>query len=443
MSRAAAPQHAASFKVHRVLRLVGLVLTGLIAFVGTGAVAAYLDLQSQIDVSDVDALLGEVAGERPTPAAANPDDPFAGRALDILVMGTDFRGGEGNTEIGGAGDEFHSDTTLVVHISGDRSRIEVVSIPRDSLVDIPACPKPGGGTTDPRSSTMFNRAFTIGGGDDKDITGAAACTILTVEKLTGLSISDHVVVEMSGVVGVVDAVGGVTMCLPEPVKESKRYGDLNLPAGEQRLDGEKSIQFLRVRHGTGMGLEQGSDLRRIERQQAFVSAMVREILAQNLITDSPQLYRVVQAVLQSISTDPGLASPRALAGLAWSVRDIDPSRVVFTAVPVTDAPSNPNRVVWTDEADAIWERLAADEPPPGLPDPAPSAAASGDPSAAPSDGAAEPDGAAGGGASPSDEASPGDEATRDAGEEAGDESGGDDAEASPSPSPSVLPGVCA
>jgi LCP family protein required for cell wall assembly len=439
MSRAAMPQHAASLKVHRVLRLVGLVLTGLVAFVGTGAVAAYLDLQSQIEVSDVDSLLGEVEEARPTPAAADPDDPFAGRALDILVMGTDFRGGEGNTEIGGAGDEFHSDTTLIVHVSGDRSRIEVVSIPRDSLVDIPACPRPGGGTSDPRRDTMFNRAFTIGGGDDKDVTGAAACTILTVQELTGLSITDHVVVEMSGVVGVVDAVGGVTMCLPEPVKESKRYGDLNLPAGEQRLDGDTAIQFLRVRHGTGMGLEQGSDLRRIERQQAFVSAMVREVLSKNLITDSPQLYRVVQAVLQSISTDPDLASPRALAGLAWSVRDIDPSRVVFTAVPVTDAPSNPNRVVWTDEADAIWERLTPDAPPPGLPDPAPgatapTATASGDASATAPGGAAEPDGAASGGASPSGQASPG------AGDGTGGEAGGEDA--GPSPSPSVLPGVC-
>jgi LCP family protein required for cell wall assembly len=437
MSRAAVPQHAVSLKAHRGLRLVGLVLTGLIAFAGTGAVAAYLNLQSQIDVSDVDSLLGEVEAARPTPAAADPDDPFAGRALDILVMGTDFRGGEGNTEIGGAGDEFHSDTTLVVHISGDRSRIEVVSIPRDSLVDIPACPQPGGGTSEPRRNTMFNRAFTIGGGDDKDVTGAAACTILTVQELTGLTITDHVVVEMSGVVGVVDAVGGVTMCLPEPVKESKRYGDLDLPAGEQRLDGDAAIQFLRVRHGTGMGLEQGSDLRRIERQQAFVSAMVREILSKNLITDSPQLYRVVRAVLQSISTDPDLASPRALAGLAWSVRDIDPSRVVFTAVPVTDAPSNPNRVVWTDEADAIWERLKADEPPPGLPDPAPSGAASGGPSPAPSGGAATPDGAES--ASPSGEASP--DAGERAGEEAGSDARGEDP--SPSPSASVLPGVCA
>ncbi|MFP3712954.1 LCP family protein [Puerhibacterium sp. TATVAM-FAB25] len=434
MSRAAVPQHASSLKAHRALRLVGLVLTGLVAFAGTGAVAAYVNLQSQIDVSDVESLLGEVEGARPTPAAADPDDPFAGRALDILVMGTDFRGGEGNAAIGGAGDEFHSDTTLIVHISGDRSRIEVVSIPRDSLVDIPACPRPGGGTSDPRSDTMFNRAFTIGGGDDKDVTGAAACTILTVQELTGLSITDHVVVEMSGVVGVVDAVGGVTMCLPEPVEESERYGDLALPAGEQRLDGDTAIQFLRVRHGTGMGLEQGSDLRRIERQQAFVSAMVREILSKNLITDSPQLYRVVQAVLQSISTDPDLASPRALAGLAWSVRDIDPSRVVFTAVPVTDAPSNPNRVVWTDEADAIWERLRADEPPPGLPDPAPTATPSGDPST-PSDGATEPDGPAGGSPSPTGAASP------DAGEGSGGDADGGDAE--PSPTPSVLPGVCA
>lgn len=437
MTRAGVPRHAAPLKVHRALRVSGMVLTGLVALAASGAVAAYVDLQSQIDVSDVDSLLGSVAQERPSPAAADPDDPFAGRALDILVMGTDFRGGADNQAIAGQGDEFHSDTTLVVHVSGDRSRIEVVSIPRDSLVDIPACPLPGGGTSEPRHDAMFNQAFTIGGGEDKDITGAAACTILTVEKLTGVSITDHVVVEMSGVVGVVDAVGGVPMCLPEPVKETRRYGNLDLPAGEQRLDGATAIQFLRVRHGTGMGLETGSDLSRIERQQAFVSAMVREILAQNLLTDSPRLYRVVHAVLQSISTDPDLASPRALAGLAWSLRTIDPSRVVFTAVPVTDAPSNPNRVVWTSEADAIWERLRDDAPPPGLPDPVPAAAPS------PS-GGGDPAGAGpSGGASPSD-ASPsagaGDGADGGAGTDAA--AGAGSGSPTPSASPSVLPGVC-
>jgi LCP family protein required for cell wall assembly len=402
------PRHAGSLASHRAARVVALVVTGIVALVATGAVASYVDLQSQLEVSDVDSLLGEERDRPPVVSAEedDPEDPFAGEALNILVMGTDYRDEE-NAAIAGEGDEFHSDTTLLVHVSGDRSRVEAVSIPRDSLVPIPACPRTDGTTSDPRRSTLFNRAFEIGGGDAKDITGAAACTILTVESLTGVRITDHMVVEMTGVIGVVDAVGGVRMCLPEPVVGRKV--DLNLPAGEQRLDGYTAINFLRARQGQGMGLELGSDLKRIERQQAFFDAMMREVLSQNIITDSPRLYRVVREVLQSISTGPDLASPAALAGLAWSLRDIDPSQIVFTSVPVVEAPRNPDRVVWTSEADAIWARIKADRPPPGSPTPPPSAAPS---------------------ATPSGAASPG-------------ETAGPTAAPAPSPSPSLRPGVCA
>lgn len=424
-----APRHATTATAHRAVRVVALVVTAVVVLVGVAAAATFLDLRSQIRVSDVDTLLGDDR-ERP-PAVAeeqDPSDPFAGRALNILVMGTDFRD-DANAEIAGEGDEFHSDTTLLVHVSGDRSRIEAVSIPRDSLVDIPACPLPGGGESEARSGAMFNSAFALGGGPDKDVTGAAACTIRTVEALTGVRVTHHMVVEMTGVIGVVDAIGGVTMCLPEPVVGRKV--DLDLEAGKQRLDGYTAINFLRARQGEGMGLEIGSDLKRIERQQAFFDAALREILAQNVITDSPRLYRMVREILGSISTGPELASPTALAGLAWSVRDIDPRRIVFTSVPVVAAPSDPNRVVWTDEADAVWERIRADEAPPGTTVEASGGETGG---SGGTEGGEGPDGEKAD-VTPVEDDDPG----------ASDPTTGpaDGASPSPSPSPSVLPGVCA
>jgi len=418
------PRHAGHHAGHPVVRWVALALTGVLAFVGVGAVGAYVDLQSQIEVSDVDALLGrtdppEVQVEASDDEPEDPTDPFAGESLDILVMGTDFRG-EGNAGIAGGGDEFHSDTTLLVHVSGDRTRIEGVSIPRDSLVDIPSCPRPDGSSTSPQSNAMFNTAFALGGGPEQDVTAAAACTILTVEALTGVTIDDHVVVKMNGVVDIVDALGGVTMCLPEPVEGDERYSDLKLPAGEQVLDGETSIQFLRVRKGEGMGLELGSDLKRIERQQAFVDSMLREVLAKNIVTDTPKLYRMVRSALGAMSTSPELASPTALAGLAWSLRNVDPADIVFESVPVVEAPYDANRVVWTSAADEIWEKLAADE----------SLVDEPEPSASPSTG------------------SSGSGGTSDDGDGSADDdggSGGADGDPSPEPSPSasVLPGVCA
>ncbi|MGH3586125.1 MAG: hypothetical protein ACRDQ0_07350, partial [Pseudonocardia sp.] len=103
------PRHAPSLASHRVVRSIALVVTAVLAFGAAAAVATFLDLRSQIGVSDVDALLGD-DGNRPA-VAEDPDDPFAGKALNILVMGTDFRD-EANAEIAGEGDEFHSDTTL-------------------------------------------------------------------------------------------------------------------------------------------------------------------------------------------------------------------------------------------------------------------------------------------------------------------------------------------
>ncbi|WP_036969489.1 LCP family protein [Promicromonospora kroppenstedtii] len=413
------PRHLRHQRSHRAARVAALIVVGALVLVAVGGTAAYLDLKQQIGVSDVSGLV-----KGPTPSV-DPDDPFTGRSLNILVLGTDLRGGE-NTEIAGAGDGgMRSDTTMLVHVSGDRSRIEVVSIPRDSLVDIPACKLPDGSESG-ATYGMFNSAFTIGGGAAEDLTYAAACTISTVQTLTGVPITNHMVVKMDGVVEVVEALGGVRMCLPEPLVQNPAYGRFELPAGEQTLDGRQAIGFLRARHGTGLGLEQGSDLTRIDRQQAFVDALVRQILDQNVVTNSPRLYRTIEAVLRAISADPGLADPAALAGLAFSIRDIDPSEIVFTELPVVAAPADPNRVVWTADATAIWERLAADEPPPGHETPAPGSGSSGKPSKGGSGGSSDgaSDDATGSGSADDDGATP-------------------SGSPSSSPSPSLLPGVCA
>ncbi|MFC4630404.1 LCP family protein [Promicromonospora alba] len=397
------PRHLSNQRSHRVARVVTLFVVGAVTLVAAAGAAVYLDLKDEIGVSDVSGLVD-------VPEPADPDDPFTGRSLNILLLGTDLRGGE-NTEIAGAGDGgMRSDTTMLVHISGDRTRIEVVSIPRDSLVEIPSCELPDGSESG-ASYGMFNSAFTIGGGAEEDLTYAAACAISAVQSLTDVPVTNHMVVQMDGVVDVVDALGGVRMCLPEPLVQDPAYGRFELPAGEQTLDGRQAIGFLRARHGTGLGLEQGSDLTRIARQQAFVDSLVRQVLDQNVVTNSPQLYRTIRAVLGAISADPSLADPAALAGLAFSIRDIDPASIVFTELPVVAAPTDPNRVVWTEDAAAIWARLAADEPPPGHETPAPDASEEGG-----SGGGSE--GGSGSSATPSNRPDP-------------------------SPSPSLLPGVCA
>ncbi|MCC2336101.1 LCP family protein [Cellulomonas wangsupingiae] len=339
-----------------------LVLTAVVVTLASAAAAVYVDLRSQLDVSDAAGLV--LATPAPVATTRAPDDPFAGAAMNVLVMGTDLRDEE-NAALAGDAEGMRSDSTMLVHVAGDRTWAEVVSIPRDSLVEVPECLLPDGGVTRARR-TMFNEAFSIGAGPQGDPDHAAACTIGTVQSLTGVTVTHHVVVRMTGVIDVVDALGGVRMCLPEPVDEDPDYGDLHLPAGEQRLDGRQAIGFLRARHGTGMGLELGSDLTRITRQQAFVQAAVRELLAKDLLGDADQLYDVARAVLGSLRADPQLADPVRLAAFGYSLRGMDRARVVFTGVPVAAAASDPNRVEWTSAADEIWQRLASDTPPPSL-----------------------------------------------------------------------------
>ena len=163
------PHHARSQRTHKVLRAVGMVMTAGLVFAGTAVAATYADIQNSLSVSDVTGLVPEGPGVE----AQDPDDPFAGKSLNILVMGTDYRDAE-NAAIAGEEDGMRSDTTFVVHISGDRTSMEVVSIPRDSLVAIPACNLTDGTTTKPRKSAMFNEAFQIGAGKDEDMVGAAA-----------------------------------------------------------------------------------------------------------------------------------------------------------------------------------------------------------------------------------------------------------------------------
>ena len=164
------PQHARRLKTHGALRGVALVAVAVVAFGASSAVAVAQRLQNNIKTVDVSALVGP----RPTSSAApKPGDPNAGQAVNILVMGSDTRSGV-NAAIGGADSGQRSDTAIVVHVSADRSRVELVSIPRDSLVDIPACQATNGKTSRAQGHAMFNSAFGTGWQLGKDLASAAA-----------------------------------------------------------------------------------------------------------------------------------------------------------------------------------------------------------------------------------------------------------------------------
>ena len=411
-------------------------VVGAMAFGSAAAATVYHNAVAQIEVQDLEGLVAEQVKPK------DPSDPFKGEPVNLLLMGTDIRDGT-NADIGGSVSGMRSDTTMLVHISADRQWIEIASIPRDTFVDIPSCTLPDGSQSQPYRD-KFNASFEVGSGGSS-LKHAAACTINTVNAMTGVTVTNHAVVKMNGVIDVVDAIGGVKLCLPEALHGDPASARIDLPAGENLIDGKTAIQFLRVRKGTGMGLEMGSDLTRIERQQSFINATLRQILSAETLADPTKTFRLINAALGSLSADPAIANPGKVAGLAWSLRGINQRNIIMSKVPVYDTTEGGRGgLAWQPEAAEIFERMASDTPPEEvvLPD--------AEPSVAPSTSGEPQEGSADDGAGTEGDAGTGDDApaddTGDAADETGTADGGtaDKPKPKPSPSPEVLlEGVCA
>jgi len=348
-----APRHAGSAARHRI-RTSALALVGVFAFTLTAGGIVYAQLQSEVDSIDVGDLVNGPPAAAGEEATEPPADPNAGTALDILIIGSDSR------EDGAVGDGFTSvlaDTHIIAHVSADRSRVELVSIPRDVMVDIPECLTSGGETL-AAGFGMYNSAFAAAyaaGGDKKS---AIACDINLAQSVTGLSIDGWVLVEMGGFVDMVNALDGVDICIPEAIDAPK--ADLHLDAGQQTLTGKEALGYARARSGDGLS---GSDPDRIKRQQHLMSAMVDEVLSRNILTDGPALYQTLSAALGSLTVSENLSSLTDMSGLALSMRALGSDDVTFLTTPFAAYEPDPNRLVFIDsEVDAIWLAMANDEP---------------------------------------------------------------------------------
>ncbi|AWE41937.1 MULTISPECIES: LCP family protein [unclassified Actinobaculum] len=331
-------------------RVVALAFFAALLTVGSTVGIGYSVLQGNIKKDNPEELIGT---ERPN--AENTE------AMNILVLGSDVRSGASDIDGAGASgavDGMRADTTMIVHISADRSRVDIVSIPRDTLVDIPSCSvrnEPGSPETfdtDEQYDAMFNSAFAIGG-QTGDVGSAAACTMKTVEALTGIRLTGYIVVDFGSFQEIVEALGGVPMYFEEDMYDS--LAGLDVKAGCRLLNGQQALALARARKEIG----DGSDISRISRQQDLVGAMVREVLDMNLLTDLPKLYQVMEAGTASLSTSDNLGNITTLASLANSLRNINLDSINFITMPWEWAGS---RVTVGEGADQIWEALANDTP---------------------------------------------------------------------------------
>lgn len=352
-------RHAAARRTTRAPQVVALVLVGLVTFGATAVATQYVRLDGALQgTEDFTALVGPPV-VAPTPA--DPEDPGAGRARTVLVMATDDRSGE-NEALGGYVAGARSDTTLLVHVSADRSRVDVVSIARDTRADIPACnltTTPGEKLTQP-VTTKFNAAFERGasaatGDRTTDLLLAASCTIYTLQEMTGVQVDDFVVVDFAGFRDMVDAVGGIDLTVPEAVRPYK-HNTLALDAGPHHMDGQLALEYARVRYGVG----DNSDTQRQPRQQSVVAAVAEKVMSPAVLGDPISLSRFLQASTASLTLSPGLDSIKEITGLGWSLRSVDRAAITFAMVPA--GAGDDGTVVWTPEADLLWEAIRTDQP---------------------------------------------------------------------------------
>src|SRR4051812_34239765 len=275
-------QHAVRpTRTAKALSWVAASLAVVLVITGVGGYLIYRHLANNVPHQDI-----RIPGARP---AEGP-----GKSENILLIGSDTRDFAGGAKFGSNVTGARSDTTILVHISADGKKAVLVSIPRDTYALIPKCRLAGGGVSSPQHN-KFNAAFSIGG---------PSCTIATVEHLTHLRIDHFVEVNFAGFQRMVDALGGVNVCLTHPINDPVRINPLTgghigsglvISAGHHTLKGKDALGFVRSRYAVG----DGSDLGRIRNQQVFLASMIRKATSTGLLFHPLNLYRFLDAATKS------------------------------------------------------------------------------------------------------------------------------------------------
>ncbi|UEJ84236.1 LCP family protein [Brachybacterium halotolerans subsp. kimchii] len=258
-------------------------------------------------------------------------------SVNILVLGSDSRVGEADEKDSTA----RSDSILLAHLNADDSSVHAVQIPRDTLMDLPACADTG------------ERSFAGGRGMINSVLNyGPACSVAAVESLTGVHVDHFVEVDFAGFAAIVDALDGLPVCLPEALHDSA--ADLDLPAGRQTLDGRQALALARTRHAVG----DGSDIARLDHQQQVMKAIMQRAESRNLLTRPDRLYPFLQATSSALTVDDQLGSIPGMTSLASRFARVPSDSITVETMPWSPAPSDPNRVVPSAKAAAVFASLS-------------------------------------------------------------------------------------
>ncbi|MEU5594725.1 LCP family protein [Streptomyces sp. NPDC020298] len=334
---------------HRVLRWSAATVTLLILGTACAGYLYYEHLNGNIQKGERSS--GDSKAKK---AAPNADGQTP---VNILLIGSDSRNTAEDLKLGGHRESVGSpplaDVQMLIHLSADRKSAAMVSIPRDTRVDIPKCKDPKTHHEYPATNDIINTTLARGG---------AGCTLATWQNLTGVYIDHWMMIDFAGVVRMADAIGGVEVCVKQNVWDhstpAQRGGSgLKMKAGTHKVYHEQALQWLRTRHAWG------SDVMRSRAQHMYLNSMIRTLKQQNVFTDSGRLMDLAEAATKSLKVSEEIGTVKKLYDLGMELKSVPTNRITSMTMPRVEDPQNSEHVVPdTANAEQMWRMLRDDVP---------------------------------------------------------------------------------
>ncbi|MEU9639959.1 LCP family protein [Streptomyces tendae] len=331
---------------HRALRWSATTLAVLILGTAGAGYLYYQHLNGNIDKGERSSGDSKAHKAEPNAAGQTP--------MNILLLGSDSRASDANVALGGGKNHRDNpplaDVQMLIHLSADRKSASVVSIPRDTRVDIPACKDSDTGEKFPATNAIINTSLARGG---------AGCTLATWENLTGVYIDHWMTIDFAGVVSMADAVGGVEVCVNQNVWDRPLPGvpggsGLKMTKGAHKVKGEDALKWLRTRHAWG------SDPLRARAQHMYMNSMIRTLKSQNVFTDAGRLMDLAEAATKSLTVSEEIGTVKKLYDLGMQLKTVPTDRITMTTIPTVEDPEDKNHLLPATDADKMWAMLRDD-----------------------------------------------------------------------------------
>lgn len=340
--------------IKKIIVITTIIILTIIAVITS--VGAYIihDIQSKVKGKEL-VYIPQTSVIESKPAT--PVDSSAGTPINMVLIGVDSRDGDKKNSLIGGNEKgnYNSDSIILLHISADRNDASVISFPRDLIVNQPSCNLSNGKVFPARKDVMINSIMPAVFNQTHDKSSAASCLVNTLSSITKIGLRTFAIVDFAGLSDLIDSVGGVDICIPQPIVDS--YTKLNLKQGFQHLDGITATQYARVRHGSD---SDGSDLIRTVKQQYLIKELFKKIKQQQTLSDISKIYSLTNTALNHMSLSSDLTNIATLTGLAYSMRHLSQNRIETMTIPTAPYVKDPNRVQFADNVNEIWNNILLD-----------------------------------------------------------------------------------